>query len=143
MTDYEDNAVTAIGDGQTDLRLRGIAHYQFDGPFWASLESGYDWRNDGPHDEIPINVTLGAAVAEWLTIMPFYSQVVSRGGIDLPQVPAQGGFPDVKEEYTRFGVGFYAPVFESFGLTGWYRTTTDGLNTGEVDGFSLGLVLRL
>lgn len=141
MTDYEDNAVTAIGDGQVDVRLRGIAHYQI-GTFWAALETGYDRRNGAPSNEVPLNVTLGGNVGP-VTIMPYYSQVFSDGGIDISQVPAEGRFPAVEEEYVRFGLATYARLGENFGLTAGYRTTSDGKNTGDVDAYTLGLVFNL
>lgn len=141
MSDYEDNAVTAIGDGQVDLRLRGIAHYQI-GTFWASLETGFDKRNGAPDDEIPLNLTLGGNAGP-VTIMPFYSQISSQGGIDISDIPAEGGFPSVEEEYTRYGVRAYARINERFGLTAGWLTTSDGRNTGDVDAYSFGLVFGL
>jgi hypothetical protein len=141
MTDYEDNAVTAIGDGQVDLRFRGIAHYQI-GAFWGSLESGYDVRNGAPDDEIPVNLTLGGDVGP-VTIMPFYSMVASQGGIDISDVPALGGFPATEEEYERYGVRAYAKINDKFGLTAGYLTTSDGKNTGDVDSYNVGIVFGL
>lgn len=141
MTDYEDNAVTAIGDGQVDLRFRGIAHYQI-GAFWGSLESGYDVRNGAPDDEVPVNLTLGGDVGP-VTLMPFYSMVASQGGIDISDVPALGGFPATEEEYERFGLRAYAKINEKFGLTAGYYSTSDGKNTGDVDAYTFGLVFGL
>ncbi len=141
MTDYEDNAVTAIGDGQVDLRFRGIVHYQYRG-FWGALESGYDRRNGAPDDEVPINVTLGATVLERVTIMPFFSMINSLGGEDISDVGSPGvGFPDTQEEYERWGVSAYARITPNIGLTGMWRTTSDGMNTGDADAFSVGLVV--
>jgi hypothetical protein len=141
MTDYENNAPTAIGDGQVDLRFRGIAHYQV-GAFWGSLESGFDKRNGAPDDEIPFHLTLGGDVGP-VTIMPFYSMVSSQGGIDISDVPALGGFPAVEEEYDRYGVRAYARIHDRFGLTAGYLTTTDGKNTGEVDAYTFGIVFGM
>lgn len=139
MTDYEDNAVTAIGDGQVDLRFRGIAHYQA-GVFWGSLETGFDKRNGAPDDEIPLHLTLGGDAGP-VTIMPFYSMVSSQGGIDISDVGTLGGgFPAVEEEYERYGVRAYAKLKDSFGLTASYLSTSDGKNTGDVDAYSVGIV---
>ena len=139
MTDYEDNNVTAIGDGQIDLRFRGIAHYQVGG-FWGSLETGYDKRNGAPKDEIPLNVTLGGNLGP-VTIMPYYSQVFSRGGIDIDEIGGtQGGFPSLEEEYSRLGLSLYGRIVEGIGVTAGYRTTLDGKNTGDVDSWTIGLV---
>ena len=135
MTDYEDNDVTAIGDGQVDLRFRGILHYQWNA-FFGSLESGYDVRNGAPHDEWPLNVTLGGTFAERFTVMPFYSLVRSEGGPDI----GGGPFRAVEEEFDRIGISAYARLSPNFGLTGMWRTTTDGKNTGEADTIGFGLV---
>jgi hypothetical protein len=137
LGDYENNDVTAIGDGQTDLRGRLIAHYQFDVGAFVALESGYDRRNGAPDDEIPFHATVGATFAN-LTVAPFYSMVDSQGGYDI----GEGSFPGVEEDYTRYGVNAYFRINETFGLTGMWRTTSDGKNTGEAEAFSLGLVFR-
>jgi hypothetical protein len=141
LDDYENNAVTALGDGQVDLRLRGIAHLQV-GAWWLSLENGFDRRNGAPDDEYPLNVTLGGNLGP-VTLMPFYSGVASQGGIDISDVPALGGFPATEEEYERYGVRAYARWNEHFGLTAGYLETADGQNTGDVSAWSLGLVYRL
>lgn len=141
-SDYEDDAVTAIGDGQSDLRLRGIVQYQRGG-VWAALESGYDIRNEDPADEVPLNLTLGFNIGEQITVMPFYSQVASRGGIDISDVPAEGGFPRTEEEFERAGVQLYGRLPSGWGWTAGYRATLDGKNTGDADAFWLGAVLSL
>jgi hypothetical protein len=139
MSSYEDNEVTALGDGQTDLRGRVIGHYQHTGGFYASLETGYDWRDKEPDNEIPVNVTLGYTFLGRFTLSPFYSRVDSQGGPDI----GMGSFPEVEEDYTRYGVGGYLRVTDGFGVTGMWRTTDDGKNTGDADSFSAGIVVRL
>lgn len=142
MGTYPTDQVTAIGDGQTDLRGRVIAQYQHGSGTFLALETGYDIRNGSPDDEFPLHLTLGFTPIENLTLTPFYSRVWSEGGIDISDVPALGGFPAVREEYTRVGVGAYFRLRDDLGLTGMWRTTVDGRNTGEADAVSLGLVLR-
>ncbi len=136
---YESDAVTAIGDGQTDYRGRVIAHYGFDCGAFVSLETGYDRRAGLPKDETPWNVTVGTTFFDRVTVTPFYSGVRSYGGTNIgPGVP----FPSNHEAFDRWGVGAYARLTDRFGLTGSWRTTTEGRNTGDVDGFSLGFVVR-
>ena len=137
MTDYEDNDVTAIGDGQVDLRFRGILHYQWKALFGA-FETGYDRRNGAPEDEVPLNLTLGGTILERVTVTPFYSLVRSKGGPDIGEPGF--AFREVQEEYDRFGVGAYARITHGLGLSAMWRTTTDGKNTGEADTISVGLV---
>jgi hypothetical protein len=142
LSDYEDDAVTAVGDGQVDLRLRGVAQYQV-GSFWAALESGFDRRNGAPADEIPASLTLGYNPVEGLTVMPFYSLVESRGGIDISDVPAGGGFPSTEEEYERAGLQVYGRLGGGWGWSAGYRTTVDGKNTRDADSFWIGAVLQI
>ena len=139
MSHYESNSVTAIGDGQLDYRARGIAHYQLDSGFWLSVESGFDYRTEQPGNEIPLNITLGLPVTQYVTVMPFWSQVSSDGDIDI----GQGDFPAVEEDSTRLGVSLYVRIDERLGFTAGWKTTRDGKNTGDVDGYSFGVVYRL
>jgi hypothetical protein len=134
MSDYEDNDVTAIGDGQVDLCMRLIAHYRFQG-YFGSLESGYDHRNGPPHDEVPVNLTLGGTFGP-VTVSPFYSTYESLGGVDI----GEGTFPSTEEESNRVGLAAYYRIAAGFGVTGMYRTTLDGMNTGDADSFSFGVV---
>lgn len=137
LADYEDDAVNAIGDGQVDLRLRGILQYHFDaGPFVA-VESGYDVRFDDPPDEVPIGLTAGftAGVA---TISAFFLRVDALGGYDI----GQGPFPGVGEEYDRLGIATYWRLHGRVGVSVSWWTTLDGRNTGDVDGGALGVVVR-
>jgi len=73
-----------------------------------------------------------------LTLTGSYSYVNSLHGYDV----GQGPFPGLEEDYHRVGGGFYYRIHERFGLTGSAWTTLDGKNTGDVDGFSLGVVFR-
>lgn len=139
MSHYESNKPTAIGDGQIDYRLRGIAHYRLDNGIFVSLESGFDYRTEQPGNEIPVNLTLGVPVTQYVTVMPFYSQVTSDGNYDI----GQGDFPGVQEESERWGVSLYARLNERLGLTAGWKTTIDGKNTGDVDGYWFGVVFKL
>ena len=138
---YENDGFSAIGDGQVDLRMRAIAQLQVRG-CWIALESGYDIRNGAPHDEVPLNVTLGLTLSERLSILPFWSQVESLGGIDLNEVPARGNFKDLEQDYSQVGVSGYFGLSESVYLSGMLRTTVDGSNVGDSEAFSVGLVVR-
>jgi hypothetical protein len=138
LSNYENDDVTALGDRQTDYRGRVIGHYQFDNSLFVSVESGYDRRSSRPADEIPLHVTVGYTFFERVTIAPFYSRIYSRGGPDI----GEASFPRTREEYERIGLSVYLRLTESIGIAGSLRTTLDGWNTGDVDGFSVGTVLR-
>jgi len=140
ITDYENDAITAIGDGQIDLRGRVILHYVLDSGAFASLETGYDRRNGEPHDEVPINLTVGGNVGP-VTIAPFYSRIDSLGGTNIGDPGFD--FPGLEEDLERVGVSLYWRVNDHFGVTGSWRTTIGGKNTGDVDGYSFGVVARL
>ena len=139
VSDYEDNAVPALGDGQADIRLRGIAQYQWNNGSFISLESGYDLRFEDTPNEVPIHLTAGTTFANLLTVSAFLSDISSQGGYDI----GEGPFYGVKEEFTRYGIGLFIRVNNKVGVSAYGWSTTDGLNTGDVDGFSLGLVWRM
>jgi hypothetical protein len=139
VSDYENDAVPAIGDGQTDLRLRGIAQYVWNSGAYIALETGYDIRFEDTPNEIPIHLTAGATFFDHVTVSAFISNISSQGGYDI----GEGPFYGVEEEYTRYGSSVYLRVQPRFGisLSGW--ATSAGKNTGDVTGFSFGLVWRI
>lgn len=142
MGDYADDQPTAIGDGQVDLRGRVILHYQHESGAFASFETGYDRRNGFPDDELVYNLTVGATFGQ-LTLAPFYTVTDSRGGNDISDLPAPGGFPGLQEDVTRAGLSAYYRVDDRVGLTAGWRTTIDGRNTGDSDGLTVGVVFTL
>jgi hypothetical protein len=138
MTHYEDNSVTAIGDGNVDLNLHGIIQYIFMDGVFAAIDTGYDVRFDSPPNAFPFNVTVGVTPWEPITITVFYTHIESLSGYNI----GQGPFPGVDEDYDRLGGGIYWRLGEKFGITANVYTTLDGKNTGDVDGFSVGAVFR-
>jgi hypothetical protein len=142
MTHYEANAITAIGDGQIDYRFRGILQYQFEAGYWIAVESGYDYRTESPPNEVPLNVTVGVPITQYVMVTPFYSLVKSYGNKDYAAVVSQTDFPAVQEEYKRWGISAYVRVSEKLGFTAGYRDTLDGRNTGKVTSYWLGIVFK-
>jgi hypothetical protein len=138
MTSYRDDAVTAIGDGNVDWRLRGIAQYTFDCGAFVALESGYDVRLGDPADEIPVNVCVGATFWKNVTITPFWSYIDSRNGPDI----GQARFPKVQEDIERAGVGAYVRLNPKLGISLGWKKTLDGRNTGDLTGWWVGLVMK-
>jgi hypothetical protein len=143
LAHYEANAITAIGDGQIDYRFRGILQYQLESGYWLAVESGYDYRTESPPNEIPVNVTLGIPITDFVMVTPFYSLVKSYGNKDIGSVATQTDFPGVQEEYRRWGISAYVRLNEKIGFTVGYRDTLDGRNTGDVTSYWVGVVYKL
>ncbi|MCA8962905.1 MAG: hypothetical protein KDC38_20420 [Planctomycetes bacterium] len=139
LTDYEDDNVTAIGDGQTDFRGRGIVQVRFPCSTFLAVETGYDVRSQDPPDEFQLHATAGTTIGDRATISIFYSLVRSLGGHDI----GAGSFPGVEEEYDRLGFGVYFRLTNRIGMSASSWTTLNGLNTGDVEGYSVGLVIAL
>jgi hypothetical protein len=98
-----------------------------------------DYNSDGlPANEVPVNLTAGFSLFDRLTLSGFYSHVESLGGFNVDQGP----FPGNQEEYDRIGGGIYFRINDRFGVSASAWTTLDGKNTGDVDGFSIGTVLK-
>lgn len=141
MTHYENNALTAIGDGQIDYRFRGILQYTMNNGLWLAVESGYDYRTEEPPNELPLNITAGFTFFDRVTLMPFYSLVRSYGNTDIGDFNFT--FPGVQEEFTRWGVSAYVRIDERWGLSLGYKDTITGKNTGDVVGYWGGIVVRI
>lgn len=137
LSNYENNSVTAIGDGQTDYRLRGVAQLEL-GALYLAIDTGYDVRAGLPRNEFPLHISAGYTLADLVTVSPFYSRVDSLGGINL----GEGAFARAEEDFQRLGAQIYVRINDHFGATVGGFTTLAGQNTGDVNNFSLGGVLR-
>jgi hypothetical protein len=139
LADYQTRGVLALGGKQTDVRARAIGHYATnDGRWYASLETGYDFRTEDPPDEFPLHVQAGVRLFELVTVAPFYSRVDSLGENDQ----AEGAFTGSGEDFERYGVNVFVGLGRHFGIAGSYRISDDGRPTGTIPGYSVGLVLR-
>jgi len=138
LTDYENDAVPAIGDEQVDFRLRGIVQCHFNNGAYVALESGYDVRNGLPGDEVPVHLTGGFCVGQALTISGYYSNIDSLDGYDIMEGPFYG----VEEDIEKVGICAYCRILEGFGVTAGLGNTLSGRNTGDVHSYSLGTVFR-
>jgi hypothetical protein len=136
LTDYEDyssNPLNGLGEGDTVLLGRLIAHYDWRGSY-AALETGYDRRNGPLDDEIPLHLSLGTTYGR-VTYQAFATNLIALGDeVSSPRLS------DERDGYVRLGLGAYVRVSERFGLSLSVRASDDGTN--ESQGFSLGTVFR-
>lgn len=137
--DYEANLPVDLGDNTDDALLRLVYHFQTSG-FYFSQQVGYDVRGGDAPDGFPLYTELGYTAGR-LTYTGFYSRLIADGGTDIGDPGFT--FPSNQEEYSRVGGKIYVRVTDRFGLTGLFFTTLDGRNTGETDGFSVGVNFRL
>jgi hypothetical protein len=138
-SDYEANLPVDLGDGTDDVLLRLVYLYQGPGGFYFSQQVGYDIRGDDAPDGFPLYTELGLTSGR-ITYSAWLSYLTADGGTDIGDPGFT--FPSNKEEYTRFGAKVYGRVTDGFGLSAAYFDTTDGRNTGDTDGFSVGGVLK-
>ncbi len=136
LEDYEANLPVDLGDGTTDALLR--AAYQLArGPFYFTQMVGYELRGDDAPDGFPLQITVGATSGR-VTPSVSYAWYIADGGTDIGDPGFT--FPGNQDEYERLGVGLYARFAERWGLSAGYFDTLDGRNSGDLAGFSLGVV---
>ena len=138
LSDYENDAVPAIGDGQVDFRFRGVIQYHLNNGAYIALETGYDVRRDLPENEVPIHLMGGFSIGKNLILSGFYSNLNSLDGYDI----SEGPFYGVQEDIEKVGINAHYWVLEGFGVTAGYGDTLSGRNTGDVKSYSLGTVFR-
>lgn len=137
LTDYPsfaDNPLNGLGEGDTVLLGRVIAHYQWSSSY-AALETGYDHRNGTLDDEVPVNLSLGTTL-DRTTLQLFYSNVLALG-----DTVSNERFSDEHDGYLRVGLGAYVRISEAFGLFVNVRYSDEGEN--DSTGASVGTVFRL
>lgn len=136
---YEANLPVDLGDGTTDALLR--AAYQLEhGAFYLTQMVGYELRGDDAPDGFPLQTTLGYTVGR-VTPSLTYAWYTADGGTDIGDPGFT--FPSNQDEYERLGLGLYARLSDQWGLSAGYFDTLDGRNSGDLAGFSLGVVYRV
>ena len=138
-SDYEANLPVDLGDGTTDALLRLVYLYQGPGGFYFSQQVGYDLRGDDAPDGFPLYTEIGLTAGR-VTYAASLTYYTADGGTDIGDPGFT--FPSNQEEYTRLGLKVYGRLTDSFGLSAAYFDTTDGRNTGDSDGLSVGGVFR-
>lgn len=136
---YENDALTAIGDGNIDLRFRGVVQYSFPHQIWAAIESGFDLRLDLPANEIPFNVIAGTTVLERFSPAIFYARTISLDGYTI----YDGPFPGIQESSQRIGAALYVRILDQLGAQASTWKVLSGTNTADVFGVSVGILFHL
>jgi hypothetical protein len=156
---YDETSEAAIGSGQTDLLGRVVGQYWHDAGTWLAIETGYDVRLEEPPDEVPLNLTLGHAFENGLSLAAFYTRVDSRGVISQSSSPtarampgsgsgtgsdtAQGSPPPpqtgLSGDYEQWGLSSSVQLFEDLSLALGYRQVLSSGSAWSGEGLWIGL----
>ncbi|HVS66749.1 MAG TPA: transporter [Thermoanaerobaculia bacterium] len=133
--DYEGDSPISLGDDTTDALLRAVWLVQA-GRWYVSTQTGWDFRGDPAPNGLPLAVTAGRSFGNLTPSVTWY-RYWADGGTDIgPGVP----FPSNKDEFERFAAKVFARVTPRFGVAIGGFTTLDGRNSGDTDGYAVGLV---
>ncbi|MGH9465482.1 MAG: transporter, partial [Thermoanaerobaculia bacterium] len=139
LESYEANLPVDLGDGSTDGLLR-VAYQIERGSFYFTQMVGYELRGDDVPDGFPLQTTFGYAFGP-VTPSITYALYTADGGTDIGEPGFT--FPSNQDEYERLGLGLYARLAETWGLSAAFFDTLDGRNSGDLTGFSVGVVYRI
>jgi hypothetical protein len=136
LESYVANAPVARGDETTDGLLR-LAYLFRSGRFYWSQQVGFDIRSDEAPDGVPLVSEFGWKSGRW-TWIGWLSQYSADGGTDIGQ--SGFTFPSNDEDVQRLGAKAIVDVDSGWSAFVGGFTTTDGRNTGDATGWSVGLI---
>jgi len=141
LTDYETEGLNAIGQHATSIASRLLIHVQHDSGFFATIQSGYDYKFDPVPSAIAGTLKLGLAKRSYY-IDVFLDVQNAIEGKDYRGFPAPNNFRELEVDFLRVGATFYKPITPSFGAFVNGALTLDGRNVGLGPAVNVGLVFR-
>jgi len=132
---YEANSPVDVGDGTVDWLFRIVYLLRWRGLYF-SQQVGYDMRDADAPNGYPLYTELGHTWGP-VTATAMYWHMTANGGTDIGDPGFT--FPSNGDEFERIGAKVYGRICPHFGVSGSYFWTIDGRNTGDTDGFSIGL----
>ncbi|HVS15555.1 MAG TPA: hypothetical protein VMV46_16645 [Thermoanaerobaculia bacterium] len=136
VNNYQADSPISVGDETTDALLRAVWLVQID-RWYVSTQTGWDVRGDDAPDGLPLAVTVGRSFGRLTPSLTWY-RYWADGGTDIGDPGFT--FPSNKDEFERFAAKVYARVTDRFGVAVGGFTTLDGRNSGDTDGYSVGVV---
>jgi hypothetical protein len=137
VSDYEGDSPISLGDDTTDALLRAVWLAQL-GRWYVSTQTGWDVRGEDAPDGLPLAVTAGRSFGRITPSVTWY-RYWADGGTDIGD--PNFTFPSNKDEFERIAAKVFARVNPRWGLAVGAFTTLDGRNSGDTDGYAVGLVL--
>ncbi len=138
LDSYEANAPVARGDETTDGLLRLVYLLRIGGFYW-SQQLGYDLRGGDAPDCWPVFTEIGYGTGRF-TWIASYTRMLAEDGTDIGDPGFT--FPSNREELERVGAKVVVELDSRWSAFGGAFTTLSGRNSGDADGFSLGIIRR-
>lgn len=160
VTNYlSDYRPYSLGNGAPELTYRGILKYEFKNQLYLRVSGAYIWRgytkaereyyyNNGSYYtawmDVPSAWQYEAIVGKWfldktLKVELNYTGLKSTSGDDIR--PYNAAQPTNKVQFDQLGiiVQYYFKSIDGLGILLSHSRTLNGLNTGKVDTYGLGV----
>ena len=138
LASYEANAPVARGDETTDGLLRLVYLLRL-GDFYWSQQLGFELRGRDAPDCWPVFTEIGYGKGRFTWIVS-YTRMLTEDGTDIGDPGFT--FPSNREELERVGAKVVVELDSRWSAFGGGFTTLSGRNSGDADGFSLGILRR-
>ncbi|WP_194851310.1 transporter [Nonlabens antarcticus] len=141
LSDYQTEGRNAIGQRASSIPARILIHAKHSSGFFATAQTGYDYKFDPVSNAYASSLKLGFARSSYYVDV-FLDYQNSIEGKDYRGNPAPNNFRELEVDFLRTGVTFFKPLSEKIGafINGVY--TIDGRNVGIGPAINLGIVYK-
>jgi len=142
LSDYEIGDLNDIGQQATIIETRAMAHYKDNSGWFATVQSGFSFKQKETPNSLPVALKLGKATSSWYYDV-FYDYQHSFGGIDYLGTPGPQNFREFSVDYHKVGGTLYRTVREDFGVFVSYSYILEGRNIFTGPTYSAGITYTL
>lgn len=139
VSNYTVGGLNDIGQRATVINSRAVVHYHLNSGWFATLQSGYDFKLEETPNSLPVNLKLGKATAKWYYDF-YYDYQHSFGGIDYRGTPSPQNFRELGSDFHKVGGTLFNSFSNNFGAYISLSYVISGRNVFQGPGYGLGLV---
>ena len=138
VSDYKIGGLNDIGQQATIIDARAMVHYQTNTGWFATLQSGYSFKQEEVPNSLPITFKAGQALNNWYYDV-YYDYQHSFGGIDYLETPPPQNFRRFGVDYHKIGGTGYRAITNTFGAYLSVSYVLGGRNTFQGPGYGIGV----
>jgi hypothetical protein len=139
VSNYTVGGLNDIGQRATVFGGKTVAHYHLNSGWFATLQSGYDFKLEETPNSLPVNLKIGKTTAKWYYDL-YYDYQHSFGGIDYRGTPSPQNFKELGSDFHKAGGTLYNSFSKNFGAYISLSYVISGRNVFQGPGYGVGLV---
>jgi hypothetical protein len=139
VSNYDIGGLNDIGQQATIIDTRFMVHYQRNGQWFATLQSGFSFKLEETPNSIPATIKVGTSKNNWYYDL-YYDYQYSFGGDDYLGSPRPQNFKEFGVNYHKVGGTVFTSVAKNLGVYASLSYLLSGRNSFQGAAYGVGLV---